>query len=51
MIEPPGMKKNNVVLGIDLAGVPGRPTGVCFLETGRARTTILFKDEDILAFA
>ncbi len=40
-----------VVLGIDLAGVPHRPTGVCLLERSRASTALLYGDRDILAFA
>ena len=41
-------KKSPAVLGIDLAGVPHRPTGICLLEDGRARTTLLYKDSEIL---
>ncbi len=44
-------KKSPVVLGIDLAGVPHRPTGICLLEDGRARTTLLYKDREILEYA
>jgi predicted nuclease with RNAse H fold len=44
-------KKSPVVLGIDLAGVPHRPTGICLLEDGRARTTLLYKDREILDYA
>jgi predicted nuclease with RNAse H fold len=40
-----------VVLGIDLAGVPHRPTGICLLEDGLARTTLLYKDREILDYA
>ena len=46
------MKKNNqAVLGLDLAGVPHRPTGACLLEDGVARTKLLYKDEEILDYA
>ena len=44
-------KKSPAVLGIDLAGVPHRPTGICLLEDGRARTTLLYKDSGILDYA
>src|SRR4030042_2676213 len=44
-------KKRPVVLGVDLAGVPHRPTGICRLEDGRARTTLLYKDSEILHYA
>jgi hypothetical protein len=37
-----------VVLGIDLAGSPRRPTGLCLLRGSRARTQVAFSDEDIL---
>ena len=36
------------VLGIDLAGSPRRPTGVCLLRGWSARTHVAFSDEDIL---
>ena len=39
-----------VVVGIDLAGVPRRPTGVCLLRGAAASTTLLFEDQEILAF-
>ena len=42
------MAKPFVVLGIDLAGSPRRPTGVCLLRGWRAHTHIAFSDEDIL---
>jgi len=38
------------VVGLDLAGSPQRPTGACRLSGGRASTTILFSDEEILAY-
>jgi predicted nuclease with RNAse H fold len=37
-----------VVVGIDLAGSPHRPTGVCLLRGLSAATHIAFSDEDIL---
>jgi len=37
-----------VVVGIDLAGSPRRPTGVCVLQGMKARTRVLFSDEEIL---
>ena len=39
-----------VVVGIDLAGSPRRPTGVCVLEGDRARTQLAFSDDEIMAF-
>jgi predicted nuclease with RNAse H fold len=39
------------VLGLDLAGVPHRPTGACLLEEGRGRTLILYEDTEILDYA
>lgn len=38
----------NVVVGVDLAGSPRRPTGVCVLRGTNAKTHIAFEDEDIL---
>jgi len=37
-----------VVVGIDLAGSPRRPTGVCLLRGMRADTHIAFSDDEIL---
>jgi hypothetical protein len=39
------------VLGVDLAGVSHRPTGVCLLSDGLGRTLLLYEDEEILDFA
>jgi hypothetical protein len=39
------------VLGIDLAGSPKRPTGVCLLRGLRASTSVAHSDEEILAAA
>jgi predicted nuclease with RNAse H fold len=44
-------KKSPAVLGIDLAGVPHRPTGICLFEDGRARTTLLYEDREIMDYA
>lgn len=40
-----------VVLGIDLAGSPKRPTGVCRLAATSASVRLAFSDEEILAAA
>ena len=37
-----------VVVGVDLAGSPRRPTGVCILRGVQARTRIAFPDQEIL---
>lgn len=37
-----------VVVGIDLAGSPRRPTGLCLLRDLRADTRVVFDDEEIL---
>lgn len=37
-----------VVVGVDLAGSPHRPTGLCLLRGLRAETHIAFSDDDIL---
>ena len=37
-----------VVAGVDLAGSPARPTGVCILTGDRARTQLAFDDAEIL---
>ena len=42
--------KTICIVGLDLAGSPKRPTGVCRLSGGRASTTVLFSDEEILAY-
>lgn len=39
-----------VVVGIDLAGSPKRPTGICALCDLKAETHIVFSDDDILDF-
>ena len=37
-----------VVLGVDLAGVPHRPTGLCSLRKMEALTMLVYTDEDIM---
>ncbi|MBX3324600.1 MAG: DUF429 domain-containing protein [Nitrospira sp.] len=39
-----------VVVGIDLAGSPKRPTGLCVLRDLKAETHVVFSDEEILNF-
>lgn len=39
-----------VVVGIDLAGSPKRPTGLCVLRNLIAETHVVFSDDDILDF-
>jgi predicted nuclease with RNAse H fold len=41
-------RKRFIVVGIDLAGSPRRPTGVCVLRGLRAETWVVFTDEEIL---
>ena len=41
--------KNFLVAGVDLAGVPHRPTGMCILKGLKATTSLLYSDEDILS--
>lgn len=38
-----------VIVGVDLAGSPRRPTGVCVLRGLRAETQVLYSDDEILA--
>lgn len=40
-----------VVLGLDLAGSPRRPTGACVLRVLKAETAILLGDEEIISLA
>jgi predicted nuclease with RNAse H fold len=44
------MRKKLTVIGLDLAGVPGRPSGACRLVGWRAATTLLFTDEEIMDY-
>ena len=39
-----------VIVGIDLAGSPKRPTGMCVLRDLTAETRVAFSDDDILDF-
>jgi predicted nuclease with RNAse H fold len=41
--------KDFLIAGIDLAGVPHRPTGWCVLKGLKARTGLLYSDEEILS--
>jgi len=41
-------KSHLTVFGVDLAGVPHRPTGVCLLRGLEAKTALLYSDKDIL---
>jgi predicted nuclease with RNAse H fold len=41
-------QKPKVVVGIDLAGSPHRPTGICILRSLEAQTHIAFGDDEIL---
>jgi len=36
-----------IFVGIDLAGSPKRPTGICFINGKRARTAIAFSDDEL----
>ncbi len=38
-----------IVAGIDLAGVPHRPSGWCLLKGLKAKTALLYSDEEILS--
>ena len=40
-----------IVLGVDLAGVPTRPTGLCVLRGMQARTCLVYTDEEIIRLA
>jgi len=37
-----------LVVGLDLAGVEGRPTGLCVLDYMKAETSLVYTDEEIL---
>jgi len=41
-------RKAHVVVGIDLAGSPRRPTGICILRGLKAQTHIAFSDKEIM---
>ncbi len=40
----------NLVVGLDLAGSPKRPTGACRLSGNRAETQVLLSDDEIMAY-
>jgi predicted nuclease with RNAse H fold len=43
------VRRNSIiVVGIDLAGSPRRPTGMCTLRGSRAQTQVVFSDDEIL---
>jgi len=46
--EPSMSRKKLIVVGLDLAGSPKRPTGFCLLRGSEAETSDLFADEEIL---
>jgi hypothetical protein len=37
-----------LTVGLDLAGVEGRPTGFCILKDMNAETSLVYKDEEII---
>ncbi|HRR40650.1 MAG TPA: DUF429 domain-containing protein [Syntrophales bacterium] len=41
-------RKPSIVVGVDLAGSPSRPTGVCILRGLKAQTSVVFGDEEII---
>ena len=41
--------KDFLIAGIDLAGVPHRPTGWCLLKGLKARTVLIYSDEEIIS--
>lgn len=47
---PEAQKFPLVVVGIDLAGSPKRPTGLCVLRDQIAETHVVYSDEEILDF-
>jgi hypothetical protein len=36
------------IVGVDLAGVESRPTGLCVLKDMKAETSLVYKDEEVL---
>jgi predicted nuclease with RNAse H fold len=46
-----GKKSKQVILRIDLAGSPKRPTGVCILRGVSAETVTVLSDEEMLEIA
>lgn len=47
----PTKKRNQTILGIDLAGSPKRPTGVCVLRGNLVETMTVLSDEELLQIA
>ena len=45
-----GWTEAGLILGLDLAGSPWRPTGACRLAKGRARTKLLHDDGEIMGY-
>jgi len=41
-------RKGTVIVGVDLAGSPHRPTGICVLRGMTAHTHVAYPDEDLL---
>jgi uncharacterized protein len=41
---------DDLVVGLDLAGSPRRPTGACRLSGRRAKTRLLYADDEILSY-
>jgi predicted nuclease with RNAse H fold len=41
-------KEEFCILGVDLAGVPHRPTGICILQRLKAKTFLVYTDAEIL---
>ena len=37
-----------LIVGLDLAGVESRPTGLCILRDMQAETSLVYADEEIL---
>ncbi len=44
-------KLHLIILGIDLAGVPTRPTGICILKDMTVETSLAYTDEEIVGIA
>lgn len=42
------MSKDKAIVGLDLAGVDSRPTGFCILEGLKAKTFLVYGDEEML---
>lgn len=44
------MKERPIVVGVDLAGVETRPSGLCLLHASGVETSLLYRDEEIVDF-